>query len=38
MICNTQNDFSKLENLGFLTDLVESPVTSLDVKNESAIE
>ena len=29
----TENDFSKLENLEvFLRDLVESPVTSLDVK------
>ena len=31
-----ENDFSKLENLVFLTDLAESPVTSFDVKNESA--
>ena len=38
MTCNTQNNFSKSENLVFLTDLVESPVTSLDVKNESAID
>ena len=30
-----ENGFSKLENLVFLTDLVESPVTSLNVKNES---
>lgn len=31
-----ENHFSKLKNLVFLTDLVESPVTSLDVKNEPA--
>ena len=31
-----ENDFSKLDNLVFLTDLAESPVTSLDIKNESA--
>ena len=31
----TENDFYKLENVVFLTDLVESPVTSLDIKNES---
>ena len=31
-----KNDFLKLEKLTSLTDLVESPVTSLDVKNESA--
>ena len=30
-----ENDFYKLENVVFLTDLVESPVTSLDIKNES---
>ena len=29
-------DFSKLEDFAFLTDLVVSPVTSLDIKNESA--
>ena len=31
-----ESDFSKLENLVFLTDLVESPVISLEVKNKSA--
>ena len=31
-----ENDFWKLENLVFLTDLVESSVTSVDVKDESA--
>ena len=31
-----ENDSWKLVNLVFLTDLVESPVTSLDIKNESA--
>ena len=31
---NCQNGFSKLANLLFLTDVVESPVTSLDIKNE----
>ena len=31
-----ENDFSKLENLVFLTDLIESPITSLGIKNQSA--
>lgn len=33
---DSEKDFSKLENLVLLTDLVEPPVTSLDVKKELA--
>ena len=33
---NCKNDYSKLENLMLLTDLVEPPITSLEIKNESA--
>ena len=33
---NCENEYSKLENLMLLTDLVEPPITSLEIKNESA--